>query len=159
MQTENKRIYVITIISAVVVILLAFVLHYFLHGREEGKTVKVGFIYVGDTSTGYTNNFVNAQNAVEKAYEDRVETISKFNVPEDEVEGSLQEMIDAGCNLIFTTSYGYGKIAKEYAAKYPDIQFCQATCTMPMKSRALPIIIPIWGRFTRADISVVLWLV
>ena len=41
MQTENKRIYVITIISAVVVILLAFVLHYFLHGREEGKTVKV----------------------------------------------------------------------------------------------------------------------
>ena len=62
MQTENKRIYVITIISAVVVILLAFVLHYFLHGREEGKTVKVGFIYVGDTSTGYTNNFVNAQN-------------------------------------------------------------------------------------------------
>ena len=129
MQTENKRIYVITIISAVVVILLAFVLHYFLHGREEGKTVKVGFIYVGDTSTGYTNNFVNAQNAVEKAYEDRVETISKFNVPEDEVEGSLQEMIDAGCNLIFTTSYGYGKIAKEYAAKYPDIQFCQATCS------------------------------
>ena len=129
MQTENKRIYVITIISAVVVVLLAFVLHYFLHGREEGKTVKVGFIYVGDTSTGYTNNFVNAQNAVEKAYEDRVETISKFNVPEDEVEGSLQEMIDAGCNLIFTTSYGYGKIAKEYAAKYPDIQFCQATCS------------------------------
>lgn len=129
MQTENKRIYVITIISAVVVILLAFVLHYFLHGREEGKTVKVGFIYVGDTSTGYTNNFVNAQNAVEKAYEDRVETISKFNVPEDEVEGSLQELIDAGCNLIFTTSYGYGKIAKEYAAKYPDIQFCQATCS------------------------------
>ena len=129
MKAENKRNYVITIMSAVVVILFAFVLHYFLHDRDEGKTVKVGFIYVGDTSTGYTNNFVNAQNAVEKAYEGRVETVSKFNVPEDEVEGSLQELVDADCDLIFTTSYGYGVKAKEYAAKYPDIQFCQATCS------------------------------
>ena len=108
MKAENKRNYVITIMCAVVVILFAFVLHYFLHGRDEGKTVKVGFIYVGDTSSGYTNNFVNAQNAVEKAYEGRVETVSKFNVPEDEVEGSLQELVDADCDVIFTTSYGYG---------------------------------------------------
>ena len=129
MKSERKRIYGITIICAAGVILFAFVLHFFLHGRDVEKTIKAGFIYVGDTSTGYTNNFVNAQNAVEKAYEGRVETISKFNVPEDEVEGSLQELVDAGCDLIFTTSYGYGVKAKEYAAKYPDIQFCQATCS------------------------------
>ncbi|MBO5488291.1 MAG: BMP family ABC transporter substrate-binding protein, partial [Eubacterium sp.] len=30
---------------------------------------------------------------------------------------------------VFTTSYGYGEKTKEYAEKYPNVQFCQATCS------------------------------
>ena len=50
-------------------------------------------------------------------------------MPEDSVEPVLAELAEANCSLIFTTSYGYGEKTKEYAAKYPDIQFCQATCS------------------------------
>lgn len=124
-----KRIYGITVISAIVVILITFFVHYFAHDRELERTIKAGFIYVGDASTGYTNNFVKAQNAIEKNYDGRVETIPKFNVPEEEVEGALQELVEAGCELIFSTSYGYGEKTKEFAGMYPEIQFCQATCS------------------------------
>ena len=36
--------------------------------------------------------------------------------------------MDAGCDLIFTTSYNYGTVTKEFAEKYPGIEFCMATC-------------------------------
>lgn len=128
-KADRKRIYAITIISAIVVIAITFSIHHFLNGRDADKTIKTGFVYVGDASTGYTNNFVKVQNAIEKKYDDRVETIPKFNVPEEEVEGALKELVEAGCDLIFTTSYGYGEKTKEYAKRYPEIQFCQATCS------------------------------
>jgi basic membrane protein A len=38
-------------------------------------------------------------------------------------------LIESGCNLIFTTSYGYGEKTKEIAKEYPQVQFCQATCS------------------------------
>ena len=129
MKSEIKRIYGITLISAIAVIAAAFAIHYFTHGREHEKTIKAGFVYVGDASTGYTNNFVKVQEAIEKKYDGRVETIAKYNVPEEEVEGSLKELVEEGCQLIFTTSYGYGEKTKEYAGIYPEVQFCQATCS------------------------------
>ena len=127
-KADRKRRYGITIISALMVTVITFGIHYFTHGRESEKTIKAGFIYVGDSSTGYTNNFVKVQTAIEKKYDGRVETIPKFNVPEDEIEGALKELVTEGCDLIFTTSYGYGEKTKEYAELYPEIQFCQATC-------------------------------
>ena len=100
-KADRKRRYGITIISALMVIVITFGIHYFTHGRESEKTIKAGFIYVGDSSTGYTNNFVKVQTAIEKKYDGRVETIPKFNVPEDEVEGALKELVTEGCDLIF----------------------------------------------------------
>ncbi|MGN0153630.1 MAG: BMP family ABC transporter substrate-binding protein, partial [Lachnospiraceae bacterium] len=111
------------------VIAITFAIHYFAHDREADKTIKAGFVYVGDASTGYTNNFVKVQNAIEKNYDGRVETIPKFNVPEGEVEGALEELAEEGCELIFTSSYGYGEKTKEFAKEHPEIQFCQATCS------------------------------
>lgn len=126
-KKNKRRIYGITILTSVLMIAFAFGMHFLLHDRNAEKTLKVGFIYVGDTSTGYTNNFVKAQNAIENEYDGRVETIAKFNVPEDEVEGALEELVTEGCELIFSTSYGYGAKTKEFAEKHPEVEFCQAT--------------------------------
>lgn len=128
MKSQMKRIYLITFATALAVITLAFLIHHLLHDKASDRTIKIGIIYVGDVSTGYTNNFVKGQNAIEKTYDTRVQIISKFNVAEDQVEAPLKELVDDGCTLIFTTSYGYGEKTKEYAQKYPHIQFCQATC-------------------------------
>lgn len=129
MKSERNRIYGITVLSAAAVMMIACALHYFLHSEEMDRTIKAGFVYVGDISTAYTNNFVKAQTVIENQYAGQVETIAKYNVSEEDVEGALMELVEAGCELIFTGSYGYGEKAKEYAGKYPRIQFCQATCS------------------------------
>ncbi len=127
MKTERIQIYLITLLSAALVIAAAFAGHFLLRDTDAGKVLKVGFIYVGDTITGYTNNFVHAQEAIEKQFDGQVEIITKFNVAESLGDGALQELVDAGCELIFTTSFGYSESAKKFAEKYPQIQFCQAT--------------------------------
>ncbi|MGN0414373.1 MAG: BMP family ABC transporter substrate-binding protein [Agathobacter sp.] len=128
MKKDQIRNYGMTLLGAVTLILVLSVASCLIHGRQEDISIKVGFVYVGDTSTGYTNNYYKAQQAVEKEYGERVTTIAKFNVPEDQAEGALQALVEEGCKLIFTTSYGYGESTKAYAKEHPEVQFCQATC-------------------------------
>lgn len=129
MKSEMRRVYKITLISAITMIVIAFGIHYFTDGKEKGGTIQVGFVYVGDASDAYTANFLKAQSAIEKQYAGQVDIIAKYNVPENDVEDILEVLVEEGCELIFTTSYGYGEKTKEYAAAYPNIQFCQATCS------------------------------
>mgnify|MGYP000918036387 CR=1 FL=1 len=103
---------------------------------SDGDVTKVGFVYIGDDSEAYTANFIAAQTAIEKQYGSSVKTIAKYNVAEDAVEDPLVELCEAGCDIIFTTSFGYGEVAKELAAQYPDVQFCQATCANADKETA-----------------------
>lgn len=126
---DMKRVYGITIISALAVVLTAFGIQYLFRDKNPDKIVKVGFVYVGDTSTAYTNNFVKAQESIESKYSEQIETIAKFNVSESAVEEALKELVEEDCELIFTTSFGYGERTKEFAKDYPEIQFCQATCS------------------------------
>lgn len=101
--------------------------------KANGKVTKVGFIYIGDDSQAYTANFIAAQTAIEKQYGSSVKTMAKYNVAEDAVEDPLVELCEAGCSIIFTTSFGYGETTKEVAARYPNVQFCQATCSNASK--------------------------
>ena len=94
-----------------------------------GDVLKVGFVYIGDETEAYTANFIAAEKAIADTYGDKVECISKYNVAEDAVEDPVRELCDAGCGIIFTTSFGYGAVVKELASEYPDVQFCQATCS------------------------------
>lgn len=128
MKSEMRRVYGLTLISAVVMIIMALCIHNLTDGKENEKRITVGFIYVGDASDAYTSNFLKAQMAIEKQYGKQVTIIANYNVPEPDVEETLKELVEKDCDLIFTTSYGYGEKTKEYAANYPEIQFCQATC-------------------------------
>ena len=97
-----KRIYIITISSALFVILAAFGLHLLTQDDSEQRNITVGFVYVGDTSTAYTGNFVKVQKAVEKKYGSRVRTIARFNVTEGSEDGILEELVEAGCDIILS---------------------------------------------------------
>lgn len=124
-----KRVYLITVISAVAVFVFAAGLHLLIGDDGSERMVTAGFVYVGDTSTAYTGNFVKAQKALEKKYGDRLKTIAKFNVTEGSEGEILEELVEAHCDIIFTTSFGFGETAKKWAEKYPKVQFCQATCS------------------------------
>ena len=102
------------------------------------KKIKVGFVYIGDASTSYTNNFCRSQQELEDAFPDNVITIAKYNIPENNCEAAIEDLIQSGCDMIFGTSYGYGEVMKKNAAKHPKIQFCQATCTDANEEPVLP---------------------
>lgn len=128
-MTSEERItkYKITVWTVVVIVAFAICAKYWWFGNETNKVIKIGFVYVGDLSDSYTNNYIKAQNAVEKEFGAKVLLYPKYNVPETGVEKALDELVLNDCDMIFTTSYGYSEAAKKYAEKYPDIEFCQAT--------------------------------
>ncbi len=97
--------------------------------KDEDKRIKVGIIYVGDASTAYTDNFIEALADIKEEYGDKVEVMHMYNVAEGTEREYLERLVNAGCNLIFSTSYNYGETTKELAGRYPDVQFCMATCS------------------------------
>ena len=121
--------YILTALTSIFVVAVFYLSFRVIANDYPDKTIKAGFIYIGDTSTAYTYNFYITQKELEEEFEDRVLTTAKFNVPETEEDFSnaVESLINENCNIIFTTSFGYEEYAKEYARRYPKIQFCQAT--------------------------------
>lgn len=69
--------------------------------RDEDKTIKVGVVYVGDASTMYTNNFIEALSDIEQEYNGKVEIVSMYNVAEGTERDYLERLVSDGCNMIF----------------------------------------------------------
>lgn len=125
-----KRVYKWTLFSVLIMLILTYsfigLTKCFSKARDH---ITVGFVYVGDSCNTYTNNFIRAQNEIEQQFGEHVTLLPKYNVAEGEEEKALKELVDKNCDLIFSTSYGYGEITKKFAQAYPDIQFCMATCS------------------------------
>lgn len=95
------------------------------------EDLKIGFVHISDESDlGYTyNQELGTKYMVEQLgldYETQI--VNKYNVIEDDpCESALRELVDAGCNIIFATSFGFEKYVLIVAEEYPDVQFCHAT--------------------------------
>ncbi len=135
-----KKIIIVPLITAIVMVLAAFALKVEMLGPpvNENTNIKVGFVYIGDESTPYTMNFVSSQEAIESQFGDRVKVVAKYNVSETNCEPSIMDLVNENCDLIFLTSYGYGEAAKNIAAEHPEIEFCMATCDNANTDPVLP---------------------
>lgn len=91
--------------------------------------VKACFVYVGPIGDlGWSYQHDQGRLAVEAAYGDKVETAFQENVPEGaDAERVLTQMALSGCNIIFTTSFGYMDPTNNVAAKFPNVMFEHAT--------------------------------
>ncbi|MCF8485922.1 MAG: BMP family ABC transporter substrate-binding protein [Rhodobacteraceae bacterium] len=91
--------------------------------------VKACFVYVGPIGDGgWTFQHEQGRVALEAAYGDKVETAYQENVPEGaDAERVLTQMALSGCNIIFTTSFGYMDQTNAVAAKFPNVMFEHAT--------------------------------
>jgi basic membrane protein A and related proteins len=91
--------------------------------------LKVGFIFLGPIGDyGWTWAHNKGREAVESALGDKVETIYTENVPEDaSAVPAIRDLANAGCKLIFTTSYGYMDQTIEVAKEFPDVKFEHCT--------------------------------
>ncbi len=123
-----RRVNIVSIVVSVCMIAVFGAYFFAAQDTSQNSSIKVGFVYDGDETGPFTFNFMGAQRAMQSRFGDRVEVEIKSNVPDENGGEAVQELVDDGCDLIFTTSYGYGAKTKEIAAKHPEIQFCQATC-------------------------------
>lgn len=100
-------------------------------GDVDYSKLKIGFVHISDPSDkGYTyNHDLGTQKmAKELGLDVNTQIINKYNIPEGaECGTALRELVDAGCNIIFATSFGFENYVLEVAKEYPDVQFCHAT--------------------------------
>ncbi|MFM1863999.1 MAG: hypothetical protein RLZ26_2521 [Pseudomonadota bacterium] len=98
----------------------------FAQGMDKAKAC---FVYVGPIGDlGWSYQHHQGALAVKEAYGDRVEIAWQESVPEGaDAERVLTQMALSGCNIIFTTSFGYMDATNNVAAKFPDVKFEHAT--------------------------------
>ncbi|MCR5699788.1 MAG: BMP family ABC transporter substrate-binding protein [Treponemataceae bacterium] len=84
--------------------------------------IKVGFVYIGSINDhGYTEAQDKSRLALEEM---NIETLYKENVPENsDCEKAIRDLIDAGCNVIYTTSFGFMDSTINVAKEFPEIKF------------------------------------
>ena len=84
--------------------------------------VKIGLICTFDENFQDDAAFINGFNeACDKL---GVEGIIKTNVPESiDSVNVAHELVDAGCNIIFSTSYGFCEYMRQAAQELPEVQF------------------------------------
>ncbi len=95
---------------------------------SHGPT-KACFAYVGPIGDGgWTYQHHQGALAVKEEFGDKVEIAWQESVPEGaDAERVLTQFALSGCNIIFTTSFGYMDPTNAVAAKFPDVKFEHAT--------------------------------
>ena len=95
-------------------------------GEEAAEKMKVGLICLHDENSTYDNNFLASfQESCDKM---GVEAVIKKNIPEgQECYDAAGEMVDAGCKLIFSDSFGHAGFMLQAAKDNPDVQFVSCT--------------------------------
>ncbi len=125
-----KREYIISFITALLIV-LCVVTYKVINTRQtnDEKMVRVGFVYNGDESMPYTNNFMLAKEKAKEVYGNKISVYEVKNVSDANVTNALDRLIDVNCDIIFSNSAGFGNSVKAYAATHQNVEFCQATCS------------------------------
>jgi len=92
--------------------------------KDDKPAYKAGFVFIGPTNdNGWTTAHNEGRLALEK--ELGIETAYVELVSEDEaaVKDAVTNLIDVGCNIIFTTSFGYMNPTVALSEEYPDLYF------------------------------------
>lgn len=95
--------------------------------------IKVGVIHLSDPAEGsgytYTHD-IGIQGMQQNLGLSDSQIIRKNNISDTDeaaTRKAIQECIDADCNIIFTTSWGYMQTTADMAEEYPDVYFSHGT--------------------------------
>ena len=97
-------------------------------GAAQAAT-KVCFVYVGSkTDGGWTQAHDIGRQELQDHFGDDVETLFLENVAEGpDAERAIERFARSGCELIFTTSFGFMDATIDVAKKFPKVKFEHAT--------------------------------
>lgn len=104
-------------------------------GSSDGiakEDIKVGVLYLSDPSEGsgysYTHDLgVKGMQENLLLSDDQIERKIVDDSDEKATEKAIEECVADGCNIIFTTSWGYMQVTADKAEKYPDVYFSHGT--------------------------------
>ena len=95
----------------------------------DAKDIKVGFIFLHDENSTYDLNFINAAKAAAAELglsDDQI--MMKTNIAESQAcYDAAAELVDAGCDLVITDSFGHESFALAAAKEFPEVQFVSCT--------------------------------
>lgn len=97
------------------------------------EDILVGVIHITDPAegSGYTYTHDMGIVGMQKAFGLKDEQIIRKNNVNDSdataIENAMLECIEAGCKIIFATSWGYMDTCAALAEEYPDVIFCHGT--------------------------------
>lgn len=97
------------------------------------EDIKVGVIHIGDPAdgTGYSymhdEGIVGMQENIGLSDEQIVRELNISDSDSSAIKSAIEDCIAQGCNVIFTTSYGYMDTTADMAEQYPDVYFSHAT--------------------------------
>jgi len=90
-------------------------------GAED--SIKVGFVYIGTPGdAGFTYSHEQGRLYLVETIPN-VETEVVENVADADAERVLTQLAESGCELIFSTSFGFMDPTINVAANYPDVKF------------------------------------
>ena len=102
-------------------------------GGISKDKIKVGVIHLSDPAEGsgytYTHD-IGIQGMQQNLGLSDVQIVRKINIPDSDADATrkaIKECIDEGCNIIFTTSWGYMETTAQMAEEYPDVYFSHGT--------------------------------
>lgn len=109
--------------------------------KEDNKTgkgipkedIKIGVLYLADPSEGggysYTHDLgiQGMQNNLSIPGDRIIRKAGIDDTDNETVKKAIDECVEEGCNIIFTTSWGYMDMTEEKAEEYPDVYFFHGT--------------------------------
>lgn len=101
-------------------------------GKEEKKNsddFKVGVILIGDENEGYTYAHIKGiEEAMDALGLSKDQVVWKYSISEDaDCEEAALDLVDSGCNVIFSNSYGHQSHMQKVAAEVPEVSFVAMT--------------------------------
>lgn len=101
-------------------------------GGISKDQIMVGVLYLSDPDEGsgysYTHDLgVKGMQENLLLSDDQIERKIVDDTDEDGTKKAIEECVSDGCNIIFTTSWGYMQVTADMAEKYPDVYFSHGT--------------------------------
>lgn len=98
-------------------------------GGQDTSDVKIGMILIGDENEGYTFAHIDgAKKAAEELGIAEDQIVFKYNVDESAAAyDAAADLVDEGCNLVISNSYGHQSYMQQAAAEFTDVKFVSMT--------------------------------
>ena len=98
---------------------------------EKSDVLKVGVIYISPKDDGgYSQAHAEGIAQAVAALGSKIQIFELENINDTDAAATtsaIDNLVNEGCTLIFTTSYGYMQATADAAVKYPDVKFCHCS--------------------------------